>query len=353
MGKRYITIRPLDTFLFKEGYSLNKGTTNWITSRKMPHPSVLYGTICSALMRQGKLTEVKNAIENNSPNLEEILKRNLKIKKIYILHQGEFYIPAPADLFCNRRGEIYYAEEIDGILSPPCYGKESMEQLKGHFIKLEDFCELYTEGEAIPYSSIISEADIWGVYNKTGLELQPGKTAREGHLYTIQMVAFKDQNSCYIIECEYEDEEEKESDQDKEEIVLTGGKTKTAVMGQLEKNLQYKLNNFVSSYESKVYNKLNWIYMYFLTPASTQHLENLLTQDRKCAVITSGIELVGGYDIKDKKMKRLERCISAGTVVKFKEEKWDGIDYKTIADKVTNLINEPNHFRGFGSFLLF
>ena len=93
--------------------------------------------------------------------------------------------------------------------------------------------------------------------------------------------------------------------------------------------------------------------MYFLTPASTQHLENLLTQDRKCAVITSGIELVGGYNIKDKKMKRLERCISAGTVVKFKEEKWDGIDYKTIADKVTNLINEPNHFRGFGSFLLF
>ena len=68
----------------------------------MPHPSVLYGTICSALMRQGKLTEVKDAIANNSPNLEEILKRNLKIKRIYILHQGYFNIPETADQFFNR-----------------------------------------------------------------------------------------------------------------------------------------------------------------------------------------------------------------------------------------------------------
>lgn len=349
MGKHYITIRPLDTFLFKEGYSLNKGTTNWITSRKMPHPSVLYGTICSALMRQGKLTEVKDAIENNSPNLEEILKRNLKIKRIYILHQGEFYIPAPADLFCNRRGEIYYAEEIDGILSPPCYGKESMEQLKGYFIKLEDFLRLYVKRKEILRSNLLNEVDIWGVYNKTGLELQFGKTAREGHLYTIQMAEFKDQSSCYVIECECEIRED-ENIQDT--IVLTGGKTKTAVMGQLQTKLKYKLDSIMRFYENPR-DSLEWILVYFLTPVSIQCLKKLSNGGIENHIVTSGIEQIGGYDIKNKKMKDLETCASAGSIIKFKRDDWCGKNYEVIANKMKNLIDQPNEFRGFGKFLLF
>ena len=59
MERIIVEISPWDTLLFRDGIPMEKGSSNYIESRAMPFPSVLYGALCSGLMENGYLDEVK------------------------------------------------------------------------------------------------------------------------------------------------------------------------------------------------------------------------------------------------------------------------------------------------------
>lgn len=82
----YFKIKPSDTLFFQSGHVFEKQVNNYLDSLNIPYPSVFYGAITSAMLRQGK--SINNILENiknrNSSEIQKKLKNNFIIYSIYI-----------------------------------------------------------------------------------------------------------------------------------------------------------------------------------------------------------------------------------------------------------------------------
>ena len=91
MSEMYFKVTPRDTLLFRDGLPMSKATSNYIESLTLPHPSVFYGMLTTALMEEGYLKKVAELVrdisqkKNKGGSLDDEQKSALSIHGTYLM----------------------------------------------------------------------------------------------------------------------------------------------------------------------------------------------------------------------------------------------------------------------------
>lgn len=362
-------IKPKDTFLFRDTMSMKKGTTNFIESMAMPYPSVLYGMLTTALMREGYLADLKAKLRHTDRGQrsgqraqtageaqrwrEQFLEQNLQLKCMFLEYDEEFYIPAPLDLFVDGQNRTYQGNYKDGLLyAPKCTGKK-LEHVDGMFIRFSEFLYRYMKND-IKGISLREESHFWGHYSKAGIEIDNNtRSAKEDMLYFARMGEAREKTAYYV---QAELKKEKFAMDDWKANVLLGGRNRTAYLKQLSTG-DFRLK-MLEKYKT-ITSESRLLKMIFTTPFILKDADDLdqIFEHNGIHVETrvTGKPLVlGGFDMASGKRKELQTALPAGSIYLLSSDKFLGKPFGKIESRLESLLqNSKNqYFRGFGRFVL-
>lgn len=344
---RWFKITPVDTLLFRDGMSMEKGSTNYIKSRKMPFPSVVYGAVCTALMQEGYLTDAKKAIRDRADvsELDRILSMKVKLTSLMVLYKGQVLIPAPFDLFRETGGGLqcgYYG--VDGLYPPDGDGK--LVHADGSFISFADFVYRYRK-DYIKGLHLTEAEDIWKVYHKAGLEKEWGSNkVKMSHLYQAEMVEFSDMDSAYIICLETEELPDRFST-----LLRLGGEARTAFMEPFE---DFGFSEHLKAYKEDCISGEE-IRVIFSQPAFLESLDLIGDCNIEVEAAVSGRLLrAGGYDMAGNGARQMKKALPAGSILKLRSEFFTGKTVEEVEAKLCECfsVSIPEFFRGYGQFLI-
>lgn len=349
----YVQITPISELLFRDTTKLDKGSSNWIVSKKIPNLSVLYGAMISMQLRKGKLQDVyqlicktKDGDVDKQKKIDRKLKEEIRIQGIYLKDENNIYIPAPLDLFyyvndgddCIQQG-VY----IDNILCPPD-NIQDWESVEHKFISLEDY-EEYKEGN-FDYISLSDEEDFFTYYHKVGIEIGKDHRVKESHLYYTDMITFKKEDMGYVIGVESTETLELSRDG---EVIELGGKRRMAYISEVKNTrLLHRICSKMEKKEGKFQVKL-----ILTAPFVLAQNEEIFKENRGIMILsraTRKYEYQGGYNMANNTQKPLRKIIVAGSVFCLEIEVKERI--QNLYDYIRESFCLEDGDKDFNSFLL-
>lgn len=351
-----LKIKPCDTTFFRSGDRFSFDINKIITSKNTPYPSVFFGAIFTAI-----LTENNQLRENFFNNYDH--EKILNIGQIYLFNErtGKTYIKAPLDLFYKKnkdvfRGkfytedeQIYHSLSYEYILKSP--EGASFKRADNVYIDLEDFNNIYSKNKTKGIN-IIKEDEIFSKINKIGIGIDKNyNTAEYGKLYKTEMTEFKNLKNkwSYIVEYYINEDYLKENYPDiifnnlKSGYLKLGGENK---ISSYSKTINSEISNFNQKKELDI---TSGIYKLILTT------ESYFEENIAISLKNLGIEILGlssskpiyisGYDMKEKKNKKIFTGYSPGTVFLIRSTKF--ISYKIFSENF-----KKSKVNGFNNFFL-
>jgi len=343
-------IKPLDTLFFRDGRPFSMGSETWANPIFPPYPSTIYGAIRSWLIfERGNLKEFKNGKYK-----EEIGTTNekgkLKIKGPFISLKDNLYFPVPLDFLKKKdakeseKSNLFYInfETTPEILISD-YPLQNILINKGDF-EVEECNEIFDinclknylqyTGQKIDFKE---KKGLIFYEKKTGIT-RSRKTlvSEEGHIYRIPMIRLKKNLSLCI-------EIEGLNSYPEGGLIQIGGEGKIAKIEKIKNADPLKIlrnSNF------KLIDKLFKIYL--ATPAifTKGWLPHWINEENlegefngiKLKLISCSIgkfNLIGGWDLANKKPKAMYKAVPAGSVYYF----------KILDDKTAEAIKETFHLK--------
>ena len=299
------------------------GDEVWASGIFPPPPSVLYGAIRTGYFASYPAEISKAAGYYATPTeFEADPTTKLAITGLALKHgKGDRYFPVPADLLSTKESDkpIRLKRQVRPALSS---GKLS------HVLKAETIAEPYANGSMLSYSNLKSylwgdEVDRFQVKSPSFFRIGEGKTgiarsahtgsAKEGHLYRVEMLRLKNDVS---ILCELEGLDIEGP------MLKLGGEAKAVRMEASEqKILPPKVD--VDGEMFKLYLASPAIFSQGWLPAwvDTETLEGTIPQTgtkvRLLAAAVGKPAYLGGFDLKGRKFKPMRRVVPAGAVYHF------------------------------------
>lgn len=349
----YVQITPISELLFRDTTKLDKGSSNWIVSKKIPNLSVLYGAMISMQLRKGKLKDVyqlicktKDGDVDKQKKIDRKLKEKICIQGIYLKDKNHIYIPAPLDLFYyvgrkNRHTSI--GKYRDGMCYVPD-GNYDWEDAEHKFISLEDY-EEYKKNN-FKNIHLVDENDFFTYYHKVGIEIGKDHRVKESHLYYTDMITFKEEEMGYVIGVESTDKFELLGDG---EIIELGGKRRMAYISQVkDEDLLWDIHSNIEKKEGKFQVKL-----ILTAPFILAQNEEIFKENRGITILsmaTRKYEYQGGYNMANNTQKPLRKIIVAGSVFCLEIEVEEQI--QNLYDYIRGSFCLEEGDKDFNSFLL-
>ncbi|AKA67808.1 type III-B CRISPR module-associated protein Cmr3 [Clostridium scatologenes] len=358
MRECYFKIKPSDTLFFRDGHPFLKRLNNYLESLNVPYPSVFYGAIFSALLRQGNFKDILNSIRNKDNEIETKLEKNFNITGVYLYDEikNELYVKAPLDLFEDGNSKSFGLYK-DGFLYSPT-GANKFNRCDDKFISLSDLIKHYSSRN-VNEITLYPSKYFFTNYSKIGIEIDRQKrTVKEEHLYRINMVEFSDKRFSYLLKCEIDLNE----DEIKDDVIRLGGESKIASFTHTFKELSAikELNEFYNNtivYGDKI--KLILTTPMIIEKSSQDKkddFDNFINNNNIECVVTGKPEYIGGFDMARNHQKNIRKAIPAGSVLIMKNNKFRNVSINQILDdsceKYINLKNIEDNFRGFGSIII-
>lgn len=359
MERIIVEISPWDTLLFRDGIPMEKGSSNYIESRAMPFPSVLYGALCSGLMENGYLDEVKKYLkyhakeEVEKEELDKALSQNLRIKGIYLKKEDDLFIPAPLDLFETSEGEVYQGQynTVNHLIEVPKVNDEKLQSVQGKYIKLEDYLTKYKKGR---YRKIklYDEGAFWKRYQKVGLQLLKKKN-EDKHLYFINMLEVLPETS-FVIDAQVKEHMEALSTN-----ITLGGERRMAhleIRNELAEEIDL-LYDMPNEYTECIKLILTTSYKLENIGAFREIMNEIvgtLNAEQALFQAVGKLEHIAGYDMALRTNKNMSIAIPAGSCFVLQK---NGVFTKNMSESrscIERILNRTKSelFRGFGSFIL-
>ncbi len=324
----FMKIKPTDSLFFGAGKPFNAGSDSWTDSSFLPNPSVIWGAMFSVLFREGRVT-VKD-------------KEKLQIKNIYLYNEEQttILVPAPLDIFVDSDGKKYIAKyrDVDFISNYPLKVISSIDTdkevkpLENCFIEINSLYEEYCEDNADDLV-LYNFDEVFVQDYKIGIKIdKKSKTAKDKHLYRIDLTQFKEEWS-FLIEYECD------IDFNQSGILRLGGESKIAQYEQIADKpigiVDYE------AYRDEMLGELKKQKEYkvlFKTPTYFENGWKPKQNGLLCANVGKYIS-IGGWDMETRNHKAMKKYIPAGSVYLF--EKQETMDFELEDDEA---------YKGFGSF---
>jgi CRISPR-associated protein Cmr3 len=365
-------IKPLDTLFFRDGRPFTMGSETWANPIFPPYPSTVYGAIRTWLIfERGSLKEFKEG-KFKEDKFKELgtpsEKGNLKIKGPFICLNDSLYFPVPFDLLkkkdapekekklfyinCINKPEIFIS---DYCLERILINKNDFELEEcGGFIDIDSLKNYLMVNKNIP--EFIEKKEIFSYEKKTGIK-RSRKTlsSEEGYLYRIPMIRLKKKAGLFI-----EIDGLEQNNYPKGGIIQIGGEGKTAKIEKIENDDPLKtLRDMDFEFENKIFK------IYLATPAIFEQgwLPKWINDNSTFEGNHNGIKLklmacsigkynlIGGWDLANKRPKPMYKAVPAGSVYYFK------ILDDTRAERIKEVfhlknISDKNPEEGFGLSLV-
>jgi CRISPR-associated protein Cmr3 len=330
-------IKPTDSLFFGSGKPFNAGADSWTDSSFLPNPSVIWGALFTLLHKE----EISKKGAKFRTTQEE--REKLKIKNIYLYNEEQTTIltPAPLDIFVDSDGKRYaptykdvdfisnYSLKIINIVED-----KEVKPIENSFIEInslyEEYCEKNFEDLVLFNFDEVFVADY-----KIGIKIdKKTKTAKENHLYRVDLTQFKKEWSFLV---EYESDIEFEDSG----VLKLGGEGKTAIYKKIDKPIgivDYE------DYRDEMIEELkdeNEFRVLFKTPV---YFENGWQPQQKglvCANVGKPIS-IGGFDMETKSIKEMKKYIPAGSIYLFSKE----------IEEISFVDEDSESYKGFGSYEL-
>jgi len=352
-------IKPLDTLFFRDGRPFTMGSETWANPIFPPYPSTVYGAIRTWLIfEKGSLKEFKEGKfkeELGTPSE----KGNLKIKGPFICLDNNIYFPVPFDFlkkkdaaeekklfYVNRinKPEIFISDySLERILVnrndfelEECDGFLDISSLKDYLIQRNGILQ-FTE-----------KKEIFLEEKKTGIK-RSRKTlsSEEGHIYRIPMIRLERKAKLFV-------EIDGLSRYPKEGLLQIGGEGKTAKIEKIENDPLMTLIDIDFKFENKVFKlylatlaifKKGWLPDWINDTTFEGNYEEIKLKLIACSI--GKYNLIGGWDLANKRPKPMYKAVPPGSVYYFK------ILDDTPAEKIKEVfhlknISDINLEEGFG-----
>lgn len=342
----YIRIKPGDTLFFRDGFSFKIGLNNYLQSLDIPYPSVFYGAIFSAILRQGKCTDIKEEIKNKK--IESNLGEIFKIDDIYLYDEieNEIFIHSPLDIFYNDYMKKIGEYDIKNqIFNSPEDDIDKFKRADDSFIKVHDLIKYYSENN-IKDIELYPKKHFFNKYQKTGITInKDSRTAKDKCMYRIDMTEFCDKKFSYLLKCEINSGKI----DFRNDIVRLGGESKLAAFTHTFKELDV-INEIEKFYKNTTIegNKIKVILTSPMIMCDDKY--NKLKSDRIKVAVTGKPNYIGGYDMASRQKRKMQKAIPSGSVLIVQDDSFDG---KKICDIKLKLIQDSQlSFKGFGSTII-
>ncbi len=312
-----IEIDPLDTLLFRDGKPFSMGEEDWADGIFPPFPSVIYGALRTAyfashIEKIGKANTGKDDPTND-----------LRIRGIYLKHGEDIYVPLPLDCVREKGGEedkafVLQMAKINGNVSCNCpteyilKDNKEVENIEGGILRIS-VLEDYLQNETDSKFSIKMFSDLLLTESKIGIgRNNQTHSSDESRLYRVGMIRLN--NIKILVDFDGLD------DFPSEGVLKLGGENKAAA--------HQKSDEDVSVCEPEI--KGDKFKLYLLTPAFFKKgwipdwlddkAFNGTYKGIKLRLLTASIGKyisIGGFDMKERKPKRMRKAVPAGSVYYF------------------------------------
>ena len=314
-----IQLEALDTLFFRDGKPFTMGEDNYVSSSKLPYPSVFWGSLFSSLLFSGKVTTAD--------------KSKLSINAIYLYNETtkDILLPAPADLFVDKKGKVAFdtTEQYQLIENPHYKGNKVMtndmqgivmidaewiEQPTDNYILASAFSSSYSNMQLLHTIDML-ENDFVKSNNKIGIgRNKEMRVAEEGMLYRINMQEYGREWS-FLIDYELTDVEMPSNG-----ILRLGGEGKMATFKVLDKTPYaiQELNNTQNTIRKELINK-EFFKIVFGSPLvynGREAITQIFTHEDitlVSAVMGKPIS-IGGFDVEKQQPKPMIKGLAAGCV---------------------------------------
>jgi len=359
-------IEPLDTLFFRDGRPFSMGSETWANPIFPPYPSTVYGAIRTWLIfEKGNLREFEEGkYKEELGTITEKGRLTIRGPFIGLNHNNyNLYFPVPCD-FLKKKGKnegnnLYY---IDYINKPDIFTSDySLESILVNrndyeFEESDGFIDINSLKDYLMVRKknlqFTEKKEIFSEEKKTGIKrCRKTLSSEEGHLYRIPMIRLK-REAYFFVEIDGLDSYPQEG------MVQLGADWKAIKIVKIKKDLFYELRELDFHLNSKIFK------IYLATPSifkngwlpewiNSSNFDGTYNGIRlKVVACTIGkFNLIGGWDLANKKPKTMYKAVPAGSVYYFK------ILDDTPAEKIKkNLhlkcISDVNPEEGFGLSLV-
>ncbi len=293
----FIKIEPFDTLFFRKGKPFDKKEDSYTDSEILPYPSTIWGALGSVLWKKDN---------SFSKNMEK-----LKIKNLFLYNENQqiILIPAPLDIFIDENENYVYPMLKDkDFLSNYKFeiyldSDKKLERIQNKFIDYRSFFESYLYGN-FANIMIYDLDEVVKVQGKVGNEIDLTKTVKDKHLYRIDVTQFLNDWS-FLVEVE----NSFSKDFDDYGILRFGGEGKFAKYQRVDKPIALKT---AEKLKKNVNNK--YFKVILTSPTKVDSLNDFFF-----AVVPKYLS-IGGYDVKENKIKNMQIYYPAGSVFYFEKE---------------------------------
>ncbi len=359
-----LKIKPCNNTFFRGGNNFDIGVNGLVRSRNTPYPSVFFGAIYTALLTRNDDFR-KIFLGQRRCDHEKIL----NIGQVYLYNEesNEVYIPAPKDLFINKRRKIAFGKYniVDTtyislpfkIILEKEASLKNYKRITNHYINIRSVYDGYLK-KANNMIDLKDESDIFKKNIKVGIGINEKiGTIEHDNLYKIEQTEFITNDWSYLVEYEvnlnYLKEKYKGIDfnlLDKGYLKL-GGENKVA---RFEKVSNSKVDDF-NQYIEKNKRHIEGPILKLIFTSDVYFEENIMNVFEKMAEVIGIVNdkpiYIGGYDIvKGKNPRMMYKGYGAGTIVllEVKNYRENKIRVKDYIDKELEKINP----KGFGKYII-
>ncbi len=333
---KYLHVQPHDPLFFRDGMPFGMGEDLWVHSSVIPAPSVFWGAMFTTLYATGKVS------------LDEQDKLSIKAVYLYNHNNKQVYIPAPLDIFVDDKKRTYsqsfiqadsfvHNASLPNFIAP--IDEHEVEQAEGYFMPLTDLLRHYPFKDKYPYLSLLDTSGFSKSYKKLGIKRNKQTlTTDDEAIYRIEMIEYGEDWGFVVA---YESEE----DLPQKGFFKLGGEGKIAQYQYIGE--PYYINKF-NTLRNKIKcttSKKCKIYIQTPTILPPNFYKDLKIE----AAIIGKYVNIGGFDVKLREPKTMQRAVSIGSVFVVSSnkesslEEWEDVIYNVLAEDSTNI-------NGFGCF---
>lgn len=374
VNMKMLKITPTDTLFLGGGKTFAKGESTWHQSRLIPHPSVFFGAICSAMLEKNH--ERRKAYIGGK-DADSDPRNYLELGGIYLYEQksnalgDNLYLPAPKDLFIDSDKKVYYGDfckiddKLDSNLQEVSYylenpKAEDVDRADGMFVDWYSFMNAYFRNET---SIKVITADAVAAYTykvgiqKAGVQRDNAKIAQttsKQPLYRLDLLDFNENGWSYIVEYKIDDTwwigESVDGQMSGKGFLKLGGENKACRYENIENRY------WVETFDRQMQIKNDWKYvkLFIKTPAlfgesswKPQFTEQSI---EVIAGVTAKPYAIGGFDMVLNKPKPMSQAVPEGSVYLLKSNLFVNKSFIEIKEILTKKVVCKDTKIGFGQF---
>ena len=324
-----ILIKPFDTLFFRDGKPFDMGEETIASTNYLPSPLTIHGALTSLLISQNKvpLDEAKK------------LKNSIKITDISIVKENNILYPIPLDILIDEEENKAYLlnknsekifHNINNIKNLLFTDKTSLKS-KNVFISEVDLEDYLNNKKEIYY-----ENEIHSYEYKIGIGLNRKiNTVEEGKLYRVPLVRLNDEVK-FLVEFEILNGEFKNISLNDLGYIKLGGENKVSFYKKVSNaNHQMDINKDKFKGIFKLYLKTPAIFKngYIADWMLKGEYKGLTFNFLTCTV--GRYKTIGGFDMKDNKIKTTLKAVPEGSVYYFETKETD-------LEKITQVFEEES-----------